>query len=257
MNQQPFGKAGHAGEPGRPPDLSRSAVARYLQLATLFRRRIEQEAWTVGQQIPTVDQLAAEYGVARATIRQALGQLEQDGLIERLRAKGTFVRAAPSQHVWCEVATDWAGLLQSREGARIEVLSDVSDCDGSIVRQSIGLRAPLYRHVRRRHWRQDQAFLVADLYLDQRLSSQIKDEDLRTKTALRLAAEVPGIQIVDARQSLTIGLADVEAAEALHVPLNAPVAFVHRAAVDANGILVASVEDIYRGDVIRVDFKLK
>ena len=33
--------------------VSRSAVSRYLQLASLFRRRIEAGEWQVGQQIPT------------------------------------------------------------------------------------------------------------------------------------------------------------------------------------------------------------
>ena len=74
-------------------DLSRSAVARYIQLASLFRRRIQSGQWSVGAQIPTVEDLAAECGVARATIRQALGQLETEDLIERYRAKGTFVKA--------------------------------------------------------------------------------------------------------------------------------------------------------------------
>src|SRR3712207_6948832 len=73
-------------------DLNRSAVPRHIQLTTLFRHRIEQGAWKTGQQIPTVDELAAECGVARATIRQAMDQLEVEGLIERFRAKGTFVR---------------------------------------------------------------------------------------------------------------------------------------------------------------------
>src|SRR3712207_7768150 len=67
-------------------DLNRSAVPRHIQLTTLFRHRIEQGAWKTGQQIPTVDQLAAECGVARATIRQAMDQLEAEGLIERFRA---------------------------------------------------------------------------------------------------------------------------------------------------------------------------
>src|SRR6516164_10479463 len=106
------------------PDLNRSAVARYIQLAMLFRARIEQGLWKVGQQIPTVDQLALECGVARATIRQALDQLERDGLIERFRAKGTFVRAGAGERLWCEVETDWSGLLRSREDAQIEILSD-------------------------------------------------------------------------------------------------------------------------------------
>lgn len=46
-------------------DLSQSAVSRYLQLATLFRRRVETGEWAVGTRIPTVDELADECGVAR------------------------------------------------------------------------------------------------------------------------------------------------------------------------------------------------
>ena len=76
-------------------DLNQSAVARYLQLATLFRKRIVNGEWPVGQQIPTVGELAEECHVARMTIRQALGDLEAEGLISRARAKGTFVIAKP------------------------------------------------------------------------------------------------------------------------------------------------------------------
>jgi len=73
-------------------DLNRSPVARYIQLATLFRNRISSGEWPVSSRIPNVDELAAEFVVARGTMREALGLLEQEGLLERLRAKGTFVR---------------------------------------------------------------------------------------------------------------------------------------------------------------------
>ncbi|MBC9176063.1 UTRA domain-containing protein [Pseudoroseomonas wenyumeiae] len=238
-------------------DLSRSAVSRYIQLATLFRRRIEQGTWKLGQQIPTVDDLAAECGVARATIRQALGQLEQEGLIERYRAKGTFVRKGPESPIWCAVETDWNGLLRSREGAEIEILGEEGDVPGSTLPDTIGEPAPAYRHIRRRHWRDGRPFLLADVYLDERLAPLVTPEDLRSKTALRLVAGLEGVKIVDARQTLTIGTADVETAAALQVPLNAPVALVHRAAVDANGVLVLVADGIYRGDTVRIDIKLK
>ena len=238
-------------------DLSRSAVPRYLQLATLFRRRIEMGVWKLGQQIPTVDDLAAECSVARATIRQALDDLEREGLIERFRAKGTFVRKTPATRIWCDVEADWNGLLRSREGAEIEILSDAGGMPGSAVPDSIGTPAPLYRHIRRRHWRDGKPFLLADVYLDARLSPLITADDLSTKTALRLVSGLKGVQVVDARQTLTIGVADIESADALQLPLNAPVAFVHRAAVDANGTLVLVADGIYRGDVVRIDIKLK
>ncbi|MBX2885336.1 MAG: GntR family transcriptional regulator, partial [Granulosicoccus sp.] len=63
--------------------LDKSAIARYIQLASVFRNRIRNGDWKVGEQIPTVTQLSAEYGVAGMTIRQALDILQSEGLIER------------------------------------------------------------------------------------------------------------------------------------------------------------------------------
>src|SRR3546814_13956645 len=93
-----------------------------MRLATLFRRRIEAGQWPLGSQIPTVDRLADECGVARATIRQALDLLQGEGLIERHRGKGTFVRRHPTEALWCAVATDWSGLLRPSHAARLEPL---------------------------------------------------------------------------------------------------------------------------------------
>ena len=60
-------------------DLSRSRVARYIQLATLFRNWIASGEWPIGGRIPNVDELALEFSVARGTIREALGVLEEEG----------------------------------------------------------------------------------------------------------------------------------------------------------------------------------
>jgi GntR family transcriptional regulator len=242
---------------GHGVDFSRSAVARYLQLASLFRRRIESGQWATGRQIPTVDDLAAECGVARATIRQALDLIEAEGLIERHRAKGTFVIQRPQEQIWCEVATDWSGLLLSREGAVIEVLSDTRGRQPTHIPHPIGEIAPSYRHLKRLHSRRGAPFLVAELFIDERLSGRISKTALRTKTALKLLADVAGLQIKDARQTLTVATADVETANRLKLPLNAPVVSVHRSVVDRNGCLVFVGEGIYRGDVVRIDMKLR
>lgn len=251
------------GAAARPPvraatmvDLSQSAVARYIQLATLFRRHISQGIWAVGAQIPTVDALAAEYGVARATIRQALDLLQADGLIERFRAKGTFVREAHRQPLWCEVQTDWTGLLKSRPGATIEILANESGAAAPVVAADLGSPAPSYRRLRRRHWRDGQPFLLADLYLDERLWPKVTAEALMTRTALNLIAGLLGVRVADARQTLTIGSADVETAAQLMIPLNAPVAYVRRVAIDQDGWVILVADGIYRGDVVRLDVKL-
>ncbi len=45
-----------------------------------------------GMKLPTEFELAAQYSVARGTVRNSLEQLEKEGLLERVKSKGTFVR---------------------------------------------------------------------------------------------------------------------------------------------------------------------
>lgn len=238
-------------------DFDPNGISRYVQLATLFRRRIDSGEWPVGRQIPTVDALAAECGVARTTVRLALDILARENLIERFRAKGTFVRSSPREELWCAVGTDWSGLLRPTYNASIEVLSDTPDVTLSEVPYQTGVLAPAYRHLRRRHWRHEKPFLLASLHIDERLRDRITQEDIESKTALRLVHDLPGLEIVDATQTLTIGTADMATAASLSMRVNAPVAFVHRRVVDREGVLVLVAEGIYRGDVVRFDVKLR
>lgn len=242
---------------GTASNLTRSAVPRYLQLASLFRRRIETGTWQVGDQIPTVDDLASESGVARATIRQSLGLLESEGLISRFRAKGTFVTKRPQDLFWLEVETDWNGLLSRREGVHIEILSDRHDETPPITPHPVGKLTGSYRHLRRRHWRDDTPFLLADVYIDSDVASKIEESAFSELTALRLISKVPEIKVADARQTLTIGAADIEIAELMRLSLNAPVAQVYRSAIDTDDRIIMISMGTYRGDIVRVDMQLK
>src|SRR5690606_18935881 len=103
-------------------DISRSRIARYLQLATLFRNRITSGEWAVDQRIPNVADLADEFSVARGTIREALGVLADEGLIERFRAKGSFVRKSPQTHSAHHLEVNWQSIIEVHQGVEIRVL---------------------------------------------------------------------------------------------------------------------------------------
>lgn len=60
-----------------------------------IRARIAAREWAPGALIPGEEALAAAYGVARATVNRALGELARAGVIERKRRAGTRVAALP------------------------------------------------------------------------------------------------------------------------------------------------------------------
>lgn len=237
--------------------LKKSNVSRYIQLASLFRNRIESGEWDVGDKIPNVEDLAKECGVATMTIRQSLDILQAEGLIERFRAKGTFVTERPNNDIWCEVKTDWTGLLIARDNATIEILDDVRDVQLPKRSGYEGNLAPSYRHLKRRHLRDGIPFLMANVFVDERVCPNIPESAYTKVTAMRLIADIPGQKIMDAHQTVTIGSADLETSEALNISIGDPVAKVQRVAVNQVGDLILLANGVYRGDMMKISVKLR
>jgi CheY-like chemotaxis protein len=67
---------------------------KYLSIAAAIRERIAAGVYRLGQQLPASAALAKEHGVALMTVRQALGILQQEGVIEARHGAGTFVADA-------------------------------------------------------------------------------------------------------------------------------------------------------------------
>jgi GntR family transcriptional regulator len=240
-----------------PTDLSLSPVARYIQLATLFRNRIAAGEWPVGSRIPNVDVLAAEFAVARGTMREALGVLEQEGLLERMRAKGTFVRKSPLDGAVHKLAIDWQSLISAHKGARIDVIEQRVVMQLPALDGMKGKPAPKYQMMRRLHMRQEQPYLVARFYLEYELFKQGPPHQFRRLPTLPILHRIAGARIAKAWQTLTIGTADVEVAALLKLHLNAPVAKVERIAVDRDGTIVYLGYGVYRGDAISMEIELR
>ncbi|MES4889339.1 GntR family transcriptional regulator [Streptomyces sp. NPDC096012] len=79
---------------------------KYWHLRTVLSEALDSE-FSVGEILPNERDLAARFGVARATLRQALEQLELEGRLQRRRGVGTTVApprvgvaVGTEQHTW-------------------------------------------------------------------------------------------------------------------------------------------------------------
>lgn len=91
-----------------------SPVPYYEQLADVLQGRIESGEIAVGDRLPSELDLSAEYGIARATVRQALQLLETRELAQRVPNRGVFASRPSQDHGWMIQNTE--GFLENAVG---------------------------------------------------------------------------------------------------------------------------------------------
>jgi len=64
----------------------------YQRLVEALTETITRQVWRPGDRLPSDMDLAARYGVAPGTVRQAIAALVDQGLVERQQGRGTFLR---------------------------------------------------------------------------------------------------------------------------------------------------------------------
>lgn len=69
----------------------KSPIPIYFQLKNIIKDDIENGVLKPGSIIPSEREYSEKYGISRMTVRQALKELEDDGLIIRERGRGSFV----------------------------------------------------------------------------------------------------------------------------------------------------------------------
>jgi GntR family transcriptional regulator len=64
----------------------------YAQLAAIIHRQIADGVYPPGEKIPSESSISKQYGLSPMTVRQAIGVLTEQGLLERIQGSGTFVK---------------------------------------------------------------------------------------------------------------------------------------------------------------------
>ena len=68
-----------------------SVIPLYKQIVRALSDSIANGTYRPGDKLPTEAELIEQFGVSRITVRSAIKEMEDAGLVERARGKGTFV----------------------------------------------------------------------------------------------------------------------------------------------------------------------
>jgi GntR family transcriptional regulator len=67
----------------------------HMSIRDDLRMRLAAGEWGAGDRLPSETDLASRYGVARMTVRQAIGSLASEGMVVRRQGLGTFAADRP------------------------------------------------------------------------------------------------------------------------------------------------------------------
>lgn len=112
----------------------RSGIPLYVQLKNHLRYDIQSGKYTAGEQLPTIREMAVALVIDVNTVARAYAELENEGLLERKRGKGTFVAQQPRaegrvsvQQAARETIAATVGLLKAMNLSEEEIASLFSE----------------------------------------------------------------------------------------------------------------------------------
>jgi GntR family transcriptional regulator len=231
-----------------------TGVPLYLQIRNLLRERIRLGEWSADDPMPTEEDLVAHFGVSRTTVRQAMSDLANEGLVVRRPGRGTFARQplmVLRMQQWHSLTKDIAqrGLSPSKKilcVERLKASAEIADRAKELVEGDM-------LHIQSIRYADDIPIIVLDQYYPYELCKFLADVPLDDPN-LTSEGILAGQGIVEMRAEGEIIATTASKAEAkyLDVKPGSPLVEIATKAYSADGRVV----EYARGVVVTASYPL-
>ena len=221
----------------------------WYQVSQSLRASILGRTPDASLRLPTEEQLAAHYGVSVLTMRQALKELEEEGLISRHRRRGTFIEPGARRSTPRRLLGSIDAIVAQQSGERTTVLGHGTEpVPGELTEYFPEVAEVVsYRRLRRDGESGEPTNWVENAVLPE-LAAAIDPADLERWPMTKVLRDVVGVRISRITDTVEARLADPETAGLLQVPLLSPILHYTGVTYDEDGRVVDVARIRYRGD---------
>ncbi|MFF7476455.1 UTRA domain-containing protein [Streptomyces sp. NPDC008092] len=199
--------------------------------------------------LPTEEQLAEHYGVSVLTMRQALKELEDEGLISRHRRRGTFIEPDARRGTPVRLLGSVDAIVAQQSGMRAELLDHGTvPVTGELGEYFPDLTEVAAYHRLRSDEQTGEPTNHARNHVRPELAERIDPEDLARQPMTKVLQDVVGADISRITDTVAARLADPETARLLQVPLLSPILHYTGVTYDTAGRVLDLAVIHYRGD---------
>ncbi|MFG2568963.1 GntR family transcriptional regulator [Streptomyces sp. NPDC048567] len=221
----------------------------WYQVSQSLRASILGRAPDATLRLPTEEQLAAHYGVSVLTMRQALKELEAEGLISRHRRRGTFIEPHARRGSPVRLLGSIDAIVAQQSGERSTLLGHgPAPVPGDVAEHFPGCAEVVgYRRLRcdgttgePTNWAQN--------WVHPEVAADLDPADLDRWPMTKVLRDRVGVPISRITDTVEARLADPATAELLGVPLLSPILYYTGITYDEGGRVVDVARIHYRGD---------
>lgn len=220
-----------------------SPVPLYYQLKDALAKMIELK-YKPGDLLPPEPELEKMFEVSRMTVRLAMNELVEEGLVVKQRGRGTFVQSPKIVHKLTAI-TSWTQQMRERGLVPRSVETEIGRIEPPkklAAMLDIGPNEPVVR-IKRVRYANDEPMSIMINYLRESYVPGLADKNLGDDSLYELLAEEYGIAFTKAQETVEAREASEFEAEKLHIKPWSPVLFVTRLSFlpDGSPIEVAHV----------------
>src|SRR6201981_31685 len=203
-------------------------------------------------QLPPEEGLIERFKVSRTTVRKAIQNLIERGLVEVRRGKGTFV----TQPKITQELTELTGFVEDMQVLGRTPTARLLDkrivaADEAVAHHLALAPGTLVVRLRRVRLADGVAMSFDETYLPRHIGEKVAENDLETEPVFLLLENKSHTHLAEAEYNLEAAAADPVAAQALQVPAGSPIFLIERTSYTTGNRPVDYERLHYRGDLIR------
>jgi len=206
-----------------------STVPLYTQIKEALRAKIIDGTYVAHQQLPSESEMIAAFGVSRITVRQAINDLQKEGLLFKVHGKGTFV-AMPNVS---QELTHLQGFGEAMRRLGHETFSDVFGLKS--VKGSAAACAKLgvpegaqVTEIRRVRYLNREPVSIDHSWVRHEIGSRLTEKNLREKDLFSLLENELHQPLHSADVEIDATSASADVAARLGVPAGSPILRIER-----------------------------
>jgi len=215
-----------------------NGIALYAQVRETLRDQIKTGVLQSGQRLPSEDELAAQFGVSRMTVRQGVSDLTDEGLLYRRRGIGTFVTQFHVERDHNKLTDFFETARAEGFEAEVKLLSREVVPAKLMIANALALQEnePVIR-IKTLRLANNVPVTVYNEYVPYKLRHELLAEDLHSRPAWQIL-EQHGFVIKRAVQRIEARGANEDIAGLLNIEEDSPILFKNRVVYADDGMPV-------------------